>query len=78
MNQLDNSTKFSAVFGMVLSIFVNIQTEDLIKTVLLAASGGISSFLATLLVKIFYKKHKKQVPEIKVVVTLEQMSLSYF
>lgn len=60
MNQLDNSTKFSAFFGIVLSIFVNIQTEDLIKTVLLAAVGGISSFLATLLIKFFIKNIKNK------------------
>lgn len=51
MNYVDNSTKVSTAFGTMLTIFVNIQTEDLIKTVLLAAVGGVSSFMATLLIK---------------------------
>lgn len=51
MNYVDNSTKLSTAFGTMLTIFVNIQTEDLIKTVLLAAVGGVSSFMATLLLK---------------------------
>ena len=51
MNYVDNSTKLSTAFGTILTIFVNIQTEDLIKTILLAAVGGISSFIATLLLK---------------------------
>jgi len=51
MNYVDNSTKVSTAFGTILTIFVNIQTEDLIKTILLATVGGISSFIATLLVK---------------------------
>lgn len=51
MNYVDNSTKVSTAFGTMLTIFVNIQTEDLIKTVLLAAVGGVSSFAATLMFK---------------------------
>ena len=58
MNYVDNSTKVSTVFGTILTIFVNIQPEDLIKTILLAAVGGISSFLATLLVKFLIRKIK--------------------
>ena len=56
MNYVDNSTKLSTAFGTILTIFVNIQTEDLIKTVLLAAVGGISSFIATLLLKFLIRK----------------------
>lgn len=54
MNYVDNSTKISTAFGTILTIFVNIQTEDLIKTVLLAAVGGVTSFVATLLVKFLF------------------------
>ena len=56
MNYVDNSTKLSTAFGTILTIFVNIRTEDLIKTVLLAAVGGISSFIATLLLKFLIRK----------------------
>ena len=60
MNYVDNSTKVSTVFGMILTIFVNIQTEDLIKTVLLAAVGGASSFVATLLIKFLIRNIKNK------------------
>ena len=56
MNYVDNSTKLSTAFGTILTIFVNIQTEDLIKTILLAAVGGISSLIATLLLKFLIRK----------------------
>lgn len=60
MNYVDNSTKVSTAFGTMLTIFVNIQTEDLIKTVLLAAVGGVSSFMATLLVKFLIRNIKNK------------------
>lgn len=60
MNYVDNSTKVSTAFGTILTIFVNIQTEDLIKTILLATVGGISSFIATLLVKFFINSIKNK------------------
>lgn len=60
MNYVDNSTKVSTAFGTTLTIFVNIQTEDLIKTVLLAAVGGVSSFMGTLLVKFLIRNIKNE------------------
>ncbi|SKB73194.1 hypothetical protein SAMN05660477_00878 [Soonwooa buanensis] len=60
MNYLDNSTKLSTAFGTLLTIFVNIQTEDLIKTILLAGLGGASSFLMTLLLKFLIKLLKNK------------------
>jgi hypothetical protein len=60
MNYVDNSTKLSTAFGTILTIFVNIRTEDLIKTVLLAAVGGVSSFMATLLVKFLIRNIKSK------------------
>ena len=59
MNVVDNSTKVSTAFGTLITIFVNISQDDLIKTVILAAVGGASSFLATLLVKFLVSKIKK-------------------
>ena len=58
MHYMDNSTKVSTAFGTVLTIFVNIHSEDLIKTIILAFVGGISSFVATLMVK-FLIRHLK-------------------
>ncbi|WP_047096963.1 hypothetical protein [Chryseobacterium sp. VD8] len=60
MNYVDNSTKLSTAFGTILTIFVNIRTEDLIKTVLLAAVGGVSSFGATLLLKFLIRNIKNK------------------
>lgn len=55
MIYVDNSTKVSTAFGTLISIFVNIQHEDLIKTFILGFVGGIASFLATLLVRFLIK-----------------------
>ncbi len=59
MVDVDNSTKVSTAFGTLITIFVNISQDDLIKTMILAAVGGASSFLATLLVKFLISKIKK-------------------
>ena len=58
MNVVDNSTKASTAFGTLITIFVNISQDDLIKTVILASVGGASSFLETLLVKFLICKLK--------------------
>jgi len=63
MNIVDNPTKVSTAFGTLITIFVNIGQDDLIKTVVLAAFGGASSFLATLLVKFLISKIKKESSE---------------
>ena len=60
MNYVDNSTKFNTAFWTVLSIFVNIQGEDIMKTVILGFLGGVSSFVATLLVKRLLQMMKKK------------------
>lgn len=59
MNYVDNSTKLSTVVGTMLTIFVNIEKEDLIKTILLAGIGGITSFTASLILKNLIKKINK-------------------
>ncbi|TXF79616.1 hypothetical protein [Chryseobacterium sp.] len=48
---IDHSTKVSTAFGILLTIAVNIRQEDLVKTAILAAVGGASSFLGTMLLK---------------------------
>ncbi|AZI20825.1 hypothetical protein [Chryseobacterium taklimakanense] len=59
MNIVDNSTKASTAFGMLITIFVNIGRETILQTVVLAAVGGMSSFLATMLLKHLILKFKK-------------------
>jgi mannitol-specific phosphotransferase system IIBC component len=55
----DNTTKAGTAAGTLLSIFANINSEDLIKTALLAAVGAVVSFAVTLLLKHLAKRIKK-------------------
>jgi len=61
MNQqyFDNSTKAGTIGGTLLTIFVNIKSEDLLKTGILAAVGAVVSFGVTLLLKLLIKRLKK-------------------
>ena len=60
MNQVfDNTTKRCTAGGTLLTIFANINSEDLIKTAILAAIGAVVSFGVTLLLKLLVKRIKK-------------------
>lgn len=59
MNQLfDKTTKAGTAGGTLLTIF-GISSEDLVKTVILAAVGAVVSFSVTLLCKLLIKRVKK-------------------
>ena len=45
--------------GTFLSIVPNLQSEDVMKTVLLATIGAIVSFMISMLLKFFIKKYRK-------------------
>jgi len=60
MNYVDNSTKVSTAFGTVLTLFVNVPSEDVVKTIVLASVGGISSFAATLMLKFLIRNIKNK------------------
>jgi uncharacterized protein (DUF2062 family) len=45
--------------GTFLSIVPNIQSEDILKTVLLATLGAVVSFFISVLLKLLLKKHNK-------------------
>ncbi|MCU7550420.1 hypothetical protein OCK74_14965 [Chitinophagaceae bacterium LB-8] len=47
----DNTTKAGTTAGTMLTILVNISSEDLLKTVVLAAVGAAVSFVVTLILK---------------------------
>lgn len=51
MMYFDNAQRVSAFSGMALIILTQIESQEVIKTVVLAAVGGISSYLFTLAVK---------------------------
>jgi len=55
----DNSTKAGTAGGTLLTILVNIKSEDLLKTGILAAVGAVVSFSVTLLLKFLIKRFKK-------------------
>jgi hypothetical protein len=45
--------------GTFLSILPNLHSEDVLKTIILAALGAIVSFVISMLLKYLIKKHKK-------------------
>ena len=55
----NNPTLMGTAGGTFLSIVPNIQSEDLLKTVVLATVGAVVSFMISLLLKSLNKKHKK-------------------
>jgi hypothetical protein len=54
----NSSTIVGTVSGTFLSILPNLHSEDVLKTVILAALGAVISFIITLLLKYLIKKHK--------------------
>ncbi len=59
MIMFDKTTKAGTAGGTLLSIFANINNEDLAKTAVLAAIGAVVSFGVTLLLKLLVKRIKK-------------------
>ncbi|WP_394767332.1 hypothetical protein [Ferruginibacter sp.] len=62
-NQFDNTTKAGTVSGTLLTIFVNLQYEDILKTVLLAGIGAFVSFFVSVGLKyllITMKNHRRR------------------
>jgi len=57
--QTNNSTLMGTAGGTFLSIVPNLQSADVLKTVLLATIGAIVSFAISLVLKGIIKKHKK-------------------
>ena len=60
MNQVfDSNMKAGTAGGTLLIVFLNIRSEDLVKTAVLAAVGAIVSFGVTFGLKFFIKRMKK-------------------
>ena len=51
MMYFDSSQRISALSGIALIVLTQIESHEVIKTVILAGIGGISSYLFTLAVK---------------------------
>lgn len=54
-----NPTLMGTAGGTFLSVVPNLDSEDVLKTVLLAAIGAIVSFGISLVLKFFIKKYQK-------------------
>ncbi|WP_417978049.1 hypothetical protein [Flavobacterium sp. ZB4P13] len=54
-----NPTLMGTAGGTFLSVVPNLASEDVLKTVLLAAIGAIVSFGISMALKFILKKHKK-------------------
>jgi hypothetical protein len=54
-----NTTLIGTAGGTFLSVIPNLHSDDVIKTVLLAAIGAIVSFVLSMTLKFIVKKHKK-------------------
>ena len=57
--QFSNPTLIGTAGGTFLSVLPNLNSEDILKTVLLAAIGAIVSFILSMALKFIVKKHKK-------------------
>jgi hypothetical protein len=57
--QSSNPTLIGTAGGTFLSVVPNLHSEDILKTVLLASIGAIVSFVLSMALKFFIKKHKK-------------------
>jgi len=55
----NNPTLVGTAGGTVLSIVPNIASEDVLRTVILAALGAIVSFTLSIVLKVITKKRKK-------------------
>ncbi|MFA9195939.1 hypothetical protein AAGV33_16140 [Flavobacterium sp. FBOR7N2.3] len=55
----NNHTLMGTAGGTFLSMIPNIQSEDIVKTAVLATVGAVVSFMISLLLKSLNKKHKK-------------------
>ena len=55
----DSSTKAGTIGGTLLTLLANIDSEDLLKTGILAAIGAVVSFTVTISLKFLIKRLKK-------------------
>ena len=56
----DSAQRISALFGMTLIVLLQIRSEEVYKTIVLAGIGGLSSYLVTLGVKFLISYAKKK------------------
>ena len=60
MMYFDSSQRISAFSGIVLILIMQIESNEVIKTIVLAAIGGISSYVFTLVLKFLLRRFRKK------------------
>lgn len=61
VRKMQNSPITCGTFGgTLLSLLLHINTQDIIKTILLATVGAIVSFIVSVILKCLLKKHTKE------------------
>lgn len=53
-----NSTQLGTAGGTLLSLFPQLASDDIFRTILLAAVGAVVSFTVSVLLKLFLKRGK--------------------
>ena len=57
--QTSNPTLIGTAGGTFLSMVPNLHSEDVLRTVVLAAIGAVVSFVLSMVLKFIVKKHRK-------------------
>ncbi|QBO58375.1 hypothetical protein [Chryseobacterium salivictor] len=60
MMYFDSSQRISAFSGMALIVLMQIESGEVLKTIVLAGLGGVSSYLFTLAVKFLLIRFRKK------------------
>lgn len=60
MMYFDNAQRVSAFSGMALIVMIQLNNDEVLKTIILAGLGGISSYLFTLAVKFLLLRIRKK------------------
>ncbi len=59
IQMFDSTTRSGTAAGTILTVFANISSADLNKTVVLAMLGAVVSFSVTVFLKYLYRKIRK-------------------
>lgn len=58
--QVDGSTKAGTIGGTLLILFINLRTEEVLETAILAAIGAVVSFTISMMLKLLIKKIRRK------------------
>ena len=58
--QVAGSTKAGTIGGTLLILFINLHTEEVLKTAILAAIGAVVSFIISMVLKLLIEKIRRK------------------